>query len=378
VYWYNSSGAVVGNAPLASNASEAAGGTSLAGYKQTGGIATAPSGAAYGTLVFRKNATSTGSDSYGFATNCFVSEALENQTSFSKYAPGSGATFGVNISGQITSANVSTFIANAAIGDAQIANTIQSTNYSASAGWQINKAGAATFNEVALRGSMNSGAFTGYAWPTAGNYGFHLGPSGLLLGNANNNRYFQVTHDGNIYTPNFDIVNGAMTAKSFATSGGSFTVSSDGTVVADNVDIRRRIVLETGTVDPGTVVIGYVYSQESGNQYYGAGTVIAGTLDVIAYTSIYDLNTQNSSNNQPYYAAAYFNGSQFRNWSGTNGSTFDCQVYATVTSSKAYSNAGNYTNNGLLTIRFDYAIKLISGSFTSFRVPTVAWTLFKL
>ena len=111
----------------------------------------------------------------------------------------------------ITASNASTYIASAAIGDAQIANTIQSTNYSSSAGWQINKSGTATFNEVALRGAINGGAFTGWSWPAAGNYGFHLGPNGLLLGNANNGRYFQVTNDGQIYAPGFQIVNGSAT-----------------------------------------------------------------------------------------------------------------------------------------------------------------------
>ncbi len=112
---------------------------------------------------------------------------------------------------QINASNASTYIASAAIGDAQIANTIQSTNYSGSAGWQINKGGTATFNEVALRGAINGGAFTGYAWPAVNNYGFHLGPNGLLLGNANNNRYFQVTSDGQVYAPGFTIVNGSAT-----------------------------------------------------------------------------------------------------------------------------------------------------------------------
>ncbi len=112
---------------------------------------------------------------------------------------------------QINASNASTYIASAAIGDAQIANTIQSTNYSGSAGWQINKGGTATFNEVALRGSINGGAYTGYAWPAAGNWGFHLGPNGLLLGNANNNRYFQVTNTGDIYAPGFNIINGSAT-----------------------------------------------------------------------------------------------------------------------------------------------------------------------
>lgn len=57
---------------------------------------------------------------------------------------------------QLTSSNVSTYIANGAIGDLQIANTIQSSNFSSTAGWQINKSGTATFNQVALRGTLTA------------------------------------------------------------------------------------------------------------------------------------------------------------------------------------------------------------------------------
>lgn len=51
---------------------------------------------------------------------------------------------------------------------------------------------------------------TGYAWPAAGNYGTYLGPSGLLIGNANNSKYLQVTADGNLYAPGMSIVNGVL------------------------------------------------------------------------------------------------------------------------------------------------------------------------
>lgn len=54
------------------------------------------------------------------------------------------------------------------------------------------------------------GSFTSYAWPTSGT-GFYLGPEGLLLGNANTGKYFQVTSSGNIYAPNFSIIDGNAT-----------------------------------------------------------------------------------------------------------------------------------------------------------------------
>lgn len=114
-------------------------------------------------------------------------------------------------------------ISSAKIGDAQItsaliAETIQSNNYTASTGWQINKTGTATFNEVALRGAINGGAFTGYSWPASGT-GFHLGPQGLLLGNFNTGRYFQVGANGDISAPKFSIVNGNATFSGNVTAG---------------------------------------------------------------------------------------------------------------------------------------------------------------
>jgi hypothetical protein len=114
---------------------------------------------------------------------------------------------------KIANATITTAkIGAAQITSALIAGTIQSNNYTTSAGWQINKAGTATFNEVALRGAINGGAFTSYAWPPEvdGVYGtgFHLGPQGLLLGNSGSGKYFQVGANGDIYAPKFKIVGG--------------------------------------------------------------------------------------------------------------------------------------------------------------------------
>ena len=67
---------------------------------------------------------------------------------------------------------------------------------------------------------LNTGGYSGYAWPTSGQSGFHLGPSGLLMGNANDGKYFQVTSDGNVYTPGFSVVGGN------ATFSGSLNVKS--------------------------------------------------------------------------------------------------------------------------------------------------------
>jgi len=78
----------------------------------------------------------------------------------------------------ITSANIQ----DSAIGSAKIAASIQSDNYSGTAGWIIQRSGVAIFNEVSVRGQINTGSYTSYAWPASGG-GVHLSSSGLLMGN---------------------------------------------------------------------------------------------------------------------------------------------------------------------------------------------------
>lgn len=60
--------------------------------------------------------------------------------------------------GTITAANASTFIANAAIGNAQIGGDIQSTVFTpGSAGWIIRRSGSAEFDAVHIRGQLTTG-----------------------------------------------------------------------------------------------------------------------------------------------------------------------------------------------------------------------------
>ena len=62
----------------------------------------------------------------------------------------------------------------------------------------------------------------------AGGTGFHLSGSGLLLGNANDNRYFRVDYNGDVYAPNFSIVAGS------ATFSGVLQTAASGTRIAIN------------------------------------------------------------------------------------------------------------------------------------------------
>lgn len=117
--------------------------------------------AAYASLYWRKSDTDVGAgDSYAWLTQPFFGEALTAQTGPSTYSPGNsyaaltstwsgvvgagkpendatrGATFGVDINGKITQGNASTFIANAAIGAAQIGSIalVGTSNFSVKSG----------------------------------------------------------------------------------------------------------------------------------------------------------------------------------------------------------------------------------------------------
>lgn len=95
-----------------------------------------------------------------------------------------GATFGVDINGQINAANVSTYIANAAIQDAQIGNVIKSSNFNGTvnasgvitsggtAGWCLGKGGDLVANTGAFRGDITgaSGTFSGALSAGAGKF----------------------------------------------------------------------------------------------------------------------------------------------------------------------------------------------------------------
>lgn len=102
-----------------------------------------------------------------------------------------------------------------AIGGATIdATGIQSNPYTSTFGWRLdNASGGAVFNNANVRGGIYGGDFVSGAWPYAysGVSGFALDSSGLKLGDYWNGKYFQITQAGNVYAPNFQIVNGNAT-----------------------------------------------------------------------------------------------------------------------------------------------------------------------
>ncbi|WP_051971854.1 phage tail protein [Massilia sp. 9096] len=128
----------------------------------------------------------------------------------------------------ITSQNVSTYIQAAAIGYAQI-SYINANQVSAQA---LSAITANLGTVYAGGGGVCVGDYTGYAWPGQNGdgswkQGAYFGAGGLLVGNPGAGKYFQLTSDGNIYAPNFSIVNGN------ATFGGTLTAAR--VVTTDNM-----------------------------------------------------------------------------------------------------------------------------------------------
>lgn len=91
-------------------------------------------------------------------------------------------------------------------------------------------AASGTFVGQVSAGSFRTGAYTGYAWPAAGTGGgVYLDGNGLLCGSGNDGKYFQLTAAGNIYAPQFSIVNGVATfAGALSAASGTFSGNLSG------------------------------------------------------------------------------------------------------------------------------------------------------
>ncbi|UNV89373.1 MULTISPECIES: DUF1983 domain-containing protein [unclassified Comamonas] len=151
-------------------------------------------------------------------------------------------------------------------GNGVIGGSLKSSNYVAgSSGWILRPDGMAEFSGVTVRGTiystagtiggitingngLNAGGFWGYVWPPAGQSGFHIGPNGILLGNANNGRYIEIQSSGNIYAPGLRIENGNATF-SGNLSGASGTFS--GTLTAQRVISMENLDYNIATVAVG-------------------------------------------------------------------------------------------------------------------------------
>ncbi|WP_120967907.1 host specificity factor TipJ family phage tail protein [Comamonas sp. lk] len=148
-------------------------------------------------------------------------------------------------------------------GNGVIGGTLKSSNYVAgSSGWTLRPDGMAEFSGVIVRGTLystagniggitinanglNAGAFTGYGWPSGNGTGFHLGPNGLLLGNANTGRYIEIQASGNIFMPGFTIQNGNATFSGYLSGASGYfsgTLTAQRVVTTGNLDLNAATI----------------------------------------------------------------------------------------------------------------------------------------
>lgn len=111
-----------------------------------------------------------------------------------------------------------------------------------------------TAGSLWVGGRITGGNFTGWAWPAAGG-GFYLGSEGLLLGNYNTGKWFQVTAEGNIYAPGFYIQDGSAV---FAGALNGATGTFSGALSAATGTFA-------GTLDAASVTTGQFATDRLGN-----------------------------------------------------------------------------------------------------------------
>jgi hypothetical protein len=142
------------------------------------------------------------------------------------------------------------------------ANFIQSASFSqGSSGWRLRSDGNLEANDVLMRGEIKGGAFTGYAWPPAGQTGFYLGPPGLLLGNANSGQYFQVDAAGNVYAPGWQVTGGRLTINAATINGATINALD----VIDTLNLRgNAVTIPVGGSGSGSVPARTMYLSQSG------------------------------------------------------------------------------------------------------------------
>ena len=242
-------------------------------------------------------------------------------------------------------------IADATIGSAQIANTIQSTNYSATTGWQINKSGVMYLNEANVRGEINVGAYTGgYNWPASGN-GVHISKFGILAGNYNTGKYFQLytPDDGGqaaIYTnipayiesgqiTDAMIANGTITNAKIATlDAGKINT---GTLSADRIGVGT-LDAKIANISAAVITSGTIASARIGDATITSakiGTAEVGTLK-IAGNAV--------TNTAAFYSST--NGGTF--YISSNVSSYLKIIARTDYGGQSYNNLKVYVNGGLI------------------------------
>lgn len=150
-------------------------------------------------------------------------------------------------------------IANLAVGSAQIANTIESSNWdpSTNQGWQINKTGVATFNQVTVRGTVfaSAGSFTGAVTATSGSFTGSITAGSGTIGGININA-------------------SSISSSNWVNNSAGFAINSNGQAQFNDVAIRGSMTAVTGTFS-GTLTADAVNAVNTININGGAVTSMA-------------------------------------------------------------------------------------------------------
>lgn len=253
IYWQNAAGETVLESLGTGTTQTQLGKTSLASFPRSVGFAVAPAGAV--KMAFGIRCTTNGQNlPYVFSSMHYFGEAGTAQTSYSPWSEGGMTKIGP---AGISTPNLSSISAD------------------------IGKVTTGHLYGTVLTGGSGYDR-TGYQWPSdvgLGNNvgGFHLSSAGLLIGNLGGGKYFQVTEAGNVYAPNFSIVNGTATfSGNLSAAGGTFSgsLSAATGTFAGNISAATGNISGTATINDASITTLKIAGQAVITAGYGVNEYI--------------------------------------------------------------------------------------------------------
>lgn len=173
---------------------------------------------------------------------------------------------------------------------------------------------------IANGGYIAQGSYSGaWAWPAAGALGWLIHPNGMLFGDYYNNKYFQLTQEGNAYAPGFKLENGQLTLTN--------------TIIIDPQINNLGGPSLTLSSSPTPLYFTYTRTVSGGN----AGTITASAGGTGPFT--YAWAIEGNMGNRVLYSGNGYSSSNIQlsvNGGGAIG-MFDWTVTCTVTDSKNLS-----------------------------------------
>lgn len=213
---------------------------------------------------------------------------------------------------------------------------------------------------------VTGGNYTSYTWPADKSNGFYLGPGGLLMGNAYNSRYFQLTDYGDLYAPNFKIENGVVTANG---------INITRTTAVNTGTLTGRVYAPNGSWGPS-----YGFTQklvglsEWGNIYEWQDLVVmidTGIDDLFAVTDL----------TRPVYSAkvaameGYY--TTINGW--VSGKAYDILCKAEVISTISHYPTGvGGAPSGRFSIKATFSLSNLAPNIANVCITKIIWSLNKV